>query len=136
MDFAVLLFVSVTSTSVQVMVMGGLHDNVVVAVNEPVACPLLTLKVPDASAPSLFAAFGWLEPPFMHSAVAVTLMLTVGSLPRPASLKLTVMLLVVTLVTDADTKCGLPAKAGAANPMAAAAETLSTANSRRMLNPK
>ncbi len=113
MSFVSLKVVSVIERSVQQIVIGGeqggLRDAVIV--NEPVALPLLTLKVPDADTDSLFAAFGCFEPGLMHSAVPERLIFTeFRLLPSPDSLNDTVIELEVTLVTLAKLKWGLTAK--------------------------
>jgi len=61
MFFVSLKVVSVIERPVQQIVIGGEQGGLrdAVAVNEPVALPLLTLKVPDADTDSLFDAFGW-----------------------------------------------------------------------------
>src|SRR6266536_2473376 len=96
MSIVSLKVASVTERSVQQIVIGGEQGGLkdADAVNEPWAWPLLTLKTPDADTDSLFAAFGCLLPGLMHSAVPFT-----------------VIVLEVTLVTLANRKCGLVAKA-------------------------
>src|SRR6187549_1245443 len=108
------LVVSVTVTSVNWTVIGGLHDgwNVAVSVRLNSALPFWTGKSPSLETSSLLTAFGWLPPPLMQSAVAVTTMCTCASSPSPASLPDTVRLSPVRVtVTVLETKCGLPAHA-------------------------
>src|SRR3954452_7549934 len=89
------LVVSVTVTSVNRTVIGGLHDGWNVAVAESVksALPLWIGKSPAAENEVLFAAFGCLPPPLTHSAVAVRTMWTCASSPSPASFPETVIVL-------------------------------------------
>src|SRR5262245_34303615 len=105
---------SVTVTSVNATGIGGLHDgeDTGVSVSEKSALPFCTGNCPSAETDSLLTALGWLPPPLMHSAVAVTWMLTCASSPSPASLPETVRLLSVRVaVIELATKCGLPAHA-------------------------
>src|SRR6266540_2131085 len=95
--------VSVTTRSVQAITIGGEQFGLMLLatiVSDPVAWPLLTLKVPDADSDDLLAAFGWCAPGLMHSAVPETEMFTESRLlPSPASLNETVIELVPTFVT-------------------------------------
>ena len=84
--------VSVTVTSVNWTVIGGAHSGWNVAVTDSVqsALPFCTGKSPADETLALFTALGWLPPPLMHSAVALSSTWICGSSPRPASLPLTV----------------------------------------------
>src|SRR6266545_536111 len=117
-----LFVVSVTVTSVYATVIGGLHGGwkVAVSVRLNSALPFCTGKSPSFDTSSLFTAFGWLPPPLMQSAVAVTTMWICASLPSPASLPDTVRVSSVRVaLTVLSTKCGLPASAtGTARPAA------------------
>jgi hypothetical protein len=111
-----LFVVSDSVTSVNWTVIGGLHGgwNTAVSVSEKFALPFCTGKSPAALTDSLLTALGWLPPPLIHSAVALTTTWTCASSPSPASLPDTVRLLSVRYaVIELATKCGLPAHAGA-----------------------
>src|ERR1051326_6842456 len=130
------LLESVIETFVKTTLIGGLQAGlkVAVSVRVPDACPLLTVNGDDVLSDCLFVALGCLPPPLMHSAVALTVMLTVGSSPRPASLKVTKRLLSVR-VADTETKCGWPANAGAAAPSVSARTAAVVMIARRILTP-
>ena len=78
MNTEILLVVSVTVMSVNSTVIGGLHDgeNGAVTESSKSALPFWTGKSPTAETDSLFTAFGWLPPPLMQRAVAVTTICT------------------------------------------------------------
>src|SRR4030095_11185105 len=94
-------------------VIGGEQSgwNVAVRVRLKSALPFCTGKSPSALTLVLLAAWGWLSPGLMHSAVAVTTTCTWASLPRPASLPVTVSVLPEVVGGSTYTKCGLPAQA-------------------------
>jgi hypothetical protein len=108
------LVVSVTVTSVNCTVIGGLQFgwNVAVADSLKLALPFWTGKSPAAETLVLLAAFGWLLPGLMHSAVALSSTWICASSPSPASLPLTVKVLPSRLIANSLLmKCGLPASA-------------------------
>src|SRR5574341_1885556 len=132
------LVVSVTVTSVNATVIGGLQSgwNTAVRVRLNSALPFCTGKSPSAETDSLLAALGWLLPGLMHSAVALTTMWTWASSPRPASLPETVRLSPVRVaVTVLLTKCGLPANAGVVMTAIMASASTATRMKRRINVP-
>src|SRR5437867_2105664 len=127
------LVVSLRLTFTNLIVIGGEHDRVDVTLSVPSALPFWTGKSPADATCSLLTAFGWLLPPLMHSAVALSTTWTCGSLPSPASLKVAVRVLPVR-DADAVTKCGLPANAPDAT-TASAAQTMKNNEAMRFMNP-
>src|SRR5919199_2692723 len=100
-------------------VMGGSHGGWKVAGASMwnSALPFCTGTSAAAAKSALLTALGWLPPPLMHSAVAVTTTWICSSSPRPASLPSTIRVLPDWLMVTLCTGCGLPAHAvGTASP--------------------